>query len=172
MKVFHWRRFFWPPVEVAGVRLPLGASFLRRNGSVRAKNQAGVEVGFPFREHFLPERVPCRMVFGAGTEKPWADLPFEASFLRRVVPYGAKNPSGAEKGRPRGLPFNIHIVYFSYSSRTASTSRPPSMPRNSSMMSCARSSTVNSLAGRVIQPAMPLSSSGMADLKQFTPIPT
>jgi len=100
MKVFHYERFFWPPMEAAGVRLPLEASFLRHNGSVRAKNHAGMEVGFPFRERFLPERVPCRMVFGAGTEKPWADLPFEASFLRHMEPLGAKKPCQRKRQAP------------------------------------------------------------------------
>lgn len=172
MKEFHYERFFWPPMEVAGVRLPLGASFLRHNGSVRAKNHAGMEVSFPFRERFSPERVPCGMVFGAGTEKPRADLPFRASFLRHNGTTGRKKSPGSGKRQAPGPAFNIHIVYFSYSSRTASTSSPPSRPRNSSMMSCASSITVNSLAGRVIQPAMSLSSSGMAASKQFTPIPT
>ena len=100
MKVFHWRRFFWPPMEVAGVRLPLGVSFLRHNGSVRAKNHGGMEVAFPLWERFSPERVPCGMVFGAGTEKPRADLPLRASFLRHMEPLGAKNSSPAEKAGP------------------------------------------------------------------------
>ena len=52
MKVFHYERFFWLPMEAAGVRLPLGASFLRHNGSVRAKNTAGAEKALTFLQNY------------------------------------------------------------------------------------------------------------------------